>query len=174
MAMCHRLRAEPPTARVMRTDAEHLPFADEVADVVVASHMLYHVPDQERALAEIRRVLRPSGRVIISTNGRHHMREIRDLVRAAGLEDPAFDSMHESFTFEDAPERVRVWFPDVEVVSFDDGLVVPDAEPLVRYIGSYRPLTAEARDRLSSLIDDRLRAGPLSVTKSGGVLIGRC
>ncbi len=38
--------------------------------MVLANHMLYHVPDLDRALAEIRRVLKPTGVLIAATNSR--------------------------------------------------------------------------------------------------------
>lgn len=46
---------------VVPGDAEHLPVDDASADAVVASLVLCSVPDQGRALAEARRVLRPTG-----------------------------------------------------------------------------------------------------------------
>ena len=50
-------------------DAEDLPFADASYDLVAAMWMLYHVPDLDRALAEVRRVLRPGGHLLAVTNG---------------------------------------------------------------------------------------------------------
>jgi ubiquinone/menaquinone biosynthesis C-methylase UbiE len=47
--------------RVIAGVADALPAADDSADVVVTSLVLCSVPDQARALAEIRRVLRPGG-----------------------------------------------------------------------------------------------------------------
>jgi ubiquinone/menaquinone biosynthesis C-methylase UbiE len=47
--------------RVLAGVADELPLEDESADAVVASLVLCSVPDQQRALAEIRRVLRPDG-----------------------------------------------------------------------------------------------------------------
>jgi SAM-dependent methyltransferase len=47
--------------RVVGGLAEPLPFEDESVDAVVTSLVLCSVPDQGRALAEIRRVLRPDG-----------------------------------------------------------------------------------------------------------------
>jgi ubiquinone/menaquinone biosynthesis C-methylase UbiE len=44
--------------------AEALPFEDASFDTVVASYVLCSVDDQDRALAEIRRVLRPGGRYL--------------------------------------------------------------------------------------------------------------
>lgn len=48
-------------------DAHALPLADEVADVVVAGEVLEHVPDLDRVVAEIARILRPGGTVIVDT-----------------------------------------------------------------------------------------------------------
>jgi ubiquinone/menaquinone biosynthesis C-methylase UbiE len=53
-------RASVPI-RVLAGVADELPLEDENADAVVASLVLCSVSDQQRALAEIRRVLRPDG-----------------------------------------------------------------------------------------------------------------
>jgi SAM-dependent methyltransferase len=47
--------------RVLAGVADSLPLADSAADAVVASLVLCSVPDQQHALAEVRRVLRPGG-----------------------------------------------------------------------------------------------------------------
>ncbi|MBV9581646.1 MAG: class I SAM-dependent methyltransferase, partial [Chloroflexi bacterium] len=46
-------------------DAEHLPLPSATYDRVMANHMLYHVADQLAALRELRRVLKPNGRVLL-------------------------------------------------------------------------------------------------------------
>jgi SAM-dependent methyltransferase len=61
-------------------DVQELPFADGSFDVVVAAWMLYHVPDLDRGLAEIARVLRPGGRLLAATNSILHLHELRELV----------------------------------------------------------------------------------------------
>jgi ubiquinone/menaquinone biosynthesis C-methylase UbiE len=61
-------------------DVQRLPFADATFDLVVAAWMLYHVPDLERGLAEIARVLRPGGTFVAATNSRIHLHELRVLV----------------------------------------------------------------------------------------------
>jgi SAM-dependent methyltransferase len=48
-----------------RADLRQLPFADAVFDVVFASHVLEHVPEDQRAIAEIARVLRPAGLAVL-------------------------------------------------------------------------------------------------------------
>lgn len=47
-------------------DACHLPFTDASIDVVVCTEVLEHLPDPLVALCEIRRVLRPGGRTVVS------------------------------------------------------------------------------------------------------------
>ena len=63
-------------------DVQDLPFGDEAFDVVAALWMLYHVPDVDRALAEVRRVLRPGGLFVAVTNGDGHLADLR--VEAGG------------------------------------------------------------------------------------------
>ncbi|WP_105104372.1 class I SAM-dependent methyltransferase [Microbulbifer pacificus] len=48
------------------SDALQLPFSDDFFDVVVCSEVLEHIPDYERVLAEITRVLKPGG-VFVAT-----------------------------------------------------------------------------------------------------------
>jgi SAM-dependent methyltransferase len=61
-------------------DVAELPFPDASFDVVVAAWMLYHVPDLDRAFAEIARVLRGGGRLVCATNSVFHLHELRELV----------------------------------------------------------------------------------------------
>ena len=46
-------------------EAEHLPFADGFFDCVCSMGVLHQVPDTERAIAEIHRVLKPGGRLVV-------------------------------------------------------------------------------------------------------------
>lgn len=63
-------------------DVQALPFAAESFDCAVAAWMLYHVPDLDRGLAELRRVLRPGGRLVAVTNHVDHLLELRTGVGA--------------------------------------------------------------------------------------------
>lgn len=67
-------------------DVQELPLEDASFDCVVAAWMLYHVPDLDRGLAEIVRVLRPAGRLVASTLAEDNLVE---LWRALGDESPA-------------------------------------------------------------------------------------
>ncbi|HEV3472734.1 MAG TPA: class I SAM-dependent methyltransferase [Actinomycetota bacterium] len=52
--------------RAVRSDARILPFETGSFDTVIASEVMEHIPDDETALREIARVLRPTGRVAVS------------------------------------------------------------------------------------------------------------
>jgi len=51
---------------IMRGECRELPFASGSLDAVICSEVLEHLPDYGAALAEIRRVLRPGGRLGLS------------------------------------------------------------------------------------------------------------
>ena len=59
-----RVREQSPDTKVLRAPAEDLPFEDNTFDVAVSTLVLCGVDDQARALGELRRVLRPGGRLI--------------------------------------------------------------------------------------------------------------
>jgi SAM-dependent methyltransferase len=68
-AMAERARAAVPGAEVVVGDASALPFDDASFDVVLASFVVFFLPDPTAALREWRRVLAPGGRLVISTWG---------------------------------------------------------------------------------------------------------
>jgi len=71
---------DSPLARV-RLNLMALPWRDAAFDAVICSHVLEHVADARRALAEVHRVLAPGGWAILQSP--------IDAGRAATFEDPA-------------------------------------------------------------------------------------
>jgi SAM-dependent methyltransferase len=111
-----------------------LPFPDASFDVVLAMHMLYHVPDIEGAIAEVRRVLRPrSGVLYALTNSERAQWELTDLYLAHGGDDA--QAMGDArFSNESGGALLRrVFAPDeVELLETrDSDLVVLDPECVV-------------------------------------------
>ncbi|MCP4689857.1 MAG: class I SAM-dependent methyltransferase [Desulfobacterales bacterium] len=47
-------------------DVTHLPFRRDAFDVVICSEVLEHIPDQAAAMAELTRVLKPGGDLVVS------------------------------------------------------------------------------------------------------------
>lgn len=150
-----------------RAAAEALPLPDDHFDVVVANHMLYHV-DRERALPELRRVLRPGGRLVATTNGEDNLSELRALLDAAGAE---WTPSTGDFSLQNAPDQLRAAFDAVERRGFDGGLRVPDLEPLVAYAGSLPGMDERRVERFAELAAAELDDGPLVVEKEQGALV---
>lgn len=61
-------------------DAQHLPCPEEYFDLVIFSEVIEHLPNPSGALAEVWRVLKHGGRMVISTpSAMHHLEKIGEL-----------------------------------------------------------------------------------------------
>ena len=58
---------------LVRADSEHLPFSDNSFDAVTCAHSFHHYPSQDRVLAEMHRVLRRDGRLMIIDGDRDRL-----------------------------------------------------------------------------------------------------
>lgn len=156
-------------------DAQSIPHEDASFDVVIANHMLYHVPDRERAFSEIRRVLQPQGRFYAATNGEAHLREIRDLVQRCFPLSGNRKRSENSFSLENGEAQLAPWFSHVEMRRYEDALVVTEAEPLVAFVLSTRAkrvLTGEQVRQLREIVAQELaRHGSIAITKATGLFV---
>jgi SAM-dependent methyltransferase len=107
-------------------DVQELPFPDASFDVVVAAWMLYHVPDLDRAFAEIARVLCPGGRLVCVTNSLFHLHELRETV----------GSGRSTITFsrENGQELLAPHFPTVSRQDIDGVLEFADRAEVEEYV----------------------------------------
>ena len=62
-----KARRYVPEAELLETNAESLPYEDASKDVVISVGVLNYLQEPQRAVAEMRRVLRPDGRLILSS-----------------------------------------------------------------------------------------------------------
>jgi SAM-dependent methyltransferase len=125
----------------MVADAMALPVRAGCVAAVIALHMLYHVPDPMRALTEFKRVLRPGGRLVISTNALDDKTELRavhvEAARRAGC--PISDHGPAStFNLDEAEAAARVVFGSIERHDLRSQVNVPATEPVVAFIDSTR------------------------------------
>jgi SAM-dependent methyltransferase len=122
----------------LNADVQRLPFHDTSFDIVLAPHMLYHVPDVEQAARECRRVLKHGGVFVAVTNGESNIQEYRELVQAAvgtgwRMERPA----ERNFSLENGAEKLMRVFDTVERVACPPSdVVVTDLTLLAGYIAS--------------------------------------
>lgn len=163
-------------ARVLRADALDLPFRNGEFDVLFANHMLYHVSDPERAVAEFRRVLAPGGLLVASTNGEEHMRQVAEIARPlAGLEGVNLSGIERlSFTCESGVPLLKREFEQVELNRHDDTLEVTERGALLDYLRSLVHVSEEAPEATLAAIrewEEQALATPLpySVDRATGV-----
>jgi SAM-dependent methyltransferase len=178
LAEAERALAHVPRAFTFRQiDARQIPYEDGVFDVVVANHMLYHVPDRIHALHEIKRVLTPGGSLHAATNGLRHMAEIIEALReVAGVDTESYGlAPEETFGLESGIPQLRDVFERVRVVERMGELRVTEVEPYMAYILSMRfgdDLTDDQVQRLAHWAEETIaRDGAISITTQPGVLI---
>lgn len=109
-------------------DVQSLELPSESFDCAVAAWMLYHVPDVDRGLGEIARVLRTAGRLVAVTNAADHLLEVWQLVGA--------ERAPLVFGAENGEELLRRHFARVERRDVEGSTTFPDASAVRAYIGS--------------------------------------
>ena len=159
-------------------DVQALPFADAYFDVVIANHMLYHVPDLPRALTEIRRVLKPGGRFYASTIGREHMRELDELIWKCWPNVPWKGlGKSTSFALENGQEVLAPFFSQIVLHTYKDTLAVTEAEPLADYAFSSKLgslLSSQGREAFLALLRQELtERGTIQITNASGLFEAR-
>jgi ubiquinone/menaquinone biosynthesis C-methylase UbiE len=90
-------------------DIQELPLADGSVDAALAMHMLYHVPDIALAARELRRVVRPGGVLMASTNAADDKAEVGELWAAAVEDLTGSRPVSGSATGGSPPTTVACW-----------------------------------------------------------------
>ncbi|MCY3764299.1 MAG: class I SAM-dependent methyltransferase [Gemmatimonadetes bacterium] len=156
-------------------DVQAIPFGDREFDAVIANHMLYHVPDRKRAFAEIRRVLKPGGRLYAAANGKGDKRSISELARR--VNPNTFQKKRGNsdwFSLESGRKELDEWFSDVRVRKYEDALRITESGPLVAYFKSFNRLSAAELRQLRIIADREIAcSGAIHIRKQPGLLIAR-
>lgn len=160
-------------------DAQAIPFTSGYWDVVIANHMLYHVPEIDRVLREIVRVLRPSGKLYATTNGYGHLREIAEFVemasgRSYNQDINIFGESIKNFCLESGGDELRKYFREVTVLRYEDSLRVTDAQAIIAFVqsSSVLQLSEEELGYLIDLLETKLcEEGVIPITKDPGMFI---
>jgi SAM-dependent methyltransferase len=164
-----------PAARVALAagDATALPLRDGAADLTLAAHMLYHVPEPADALRELRRVTRPGGRVVIVLNGASHLGQLRAAIAAALGDTPG--GYAERVTLDDGASLARSFFGEVTRHDFVSELRVPEPAPIADYVrslpGTRRRSDAEDFAATVAAAFPRAPEGHYVITAHAGCLI---
>ncbi len=157
-------------------DVQSLPFGDGFFDRVVANHMLYHVPDIQLGLREIRRVLQKGGKLCASTVGEAHMIEMYQLIWRYL---PDFENFNQKaclhFGLENGEAIIKQVFEETQVEIAESWLWITEAQPLMAYMRSSWD-AEQLPDEILALMKQDVEAeikqkGGLKITKSTGVIL---
>jgi len=121
-------------------DAETIPYPNQVFDVVIGCHMLYHIPDIEKALRSINRVLKPGGRFISTTISQRHIQELKDFLSEFGLYSEERMELFNEFRNETGRAVLEPFFSDIKFYEYVNPVIIYSADPLMRYIESMFPV----------------------------------
>lgn len=174
-----RVRAANDGWRVAarQADAADLPFASESFDIVVASHMLYHVPVPALAIGEIARVLAPGGVAVVATNGLSHLKAIGDIEAQVWPQAPRnYEASH--FGLENGGPMLQARFDEVDLRRYHDDLVCTDVADVEAYVLSSPPGSDAGpveRSRLRDVVEAAFAegGGTLRIGKDVGAFICR-
>ncbi len=129
------LGGEDPRFDFQAFDCQNIPFSSETFDMIIADHVLFYCRDLDKALQEIKRVLKPEGVFFCSAYGARHMEEISRLVQDFDSRIIlSADKLYEKFGKENGPSILGPYFSKIEWHSYEDSLLVTQAEPLIAYI----------------------------------------
>lgn len=159
-------------AEATDADVQDLRFDTDSFDVVIANHMLYHVPDPDLGLAELARVLRPGGVLLAATNSYGHMDLIGDVVDEVFGSEP--DGLYDVFGLDSGERRLREHFSTVSWHAYVNDLVVDDEQAVVDYVLSFPPGedADEAQQRaVATAVGNRFADGVVRIRTRAGVFV---
>jgi ubiquinone/menaquinone biosynthesis C-methylase UbiE len=164
------LRNQAQRFRFEQFDMQAMPLSAAQFDAVIANHMLYHVPDLNQGLAEIRRVLKPGGRLYAATNGSRHMLELHQLLHEF---DPAIplSPWRLGFSLENGAELLAPYFGQIELRRFSSSLRVTEVAPLVAYVMSMSMAAGAKEADFTAFAAAKLQAhnGAFTIQKDTGL-----
>ena len=168
------LRSAIPAAGggpLLVSDAQAIPFAADSFDVTLAMHMMYHVPDRPRAIAELRRVLRPGGVALVVTNSDRHFAELDDLLVECAAVATGITRLparaHISFTMENGGAELGAVFSSVEAKEFVAELVVDQVDPVLDYARSMQAFVADSEGQLDAVLAELERRVVAAIAADG-------
>lgn len=156
-------------------NAEKIPYKDETFDVIIAEHMIYFVSNIEKALKEIKRVLKPNGKLYITTNSKNTMYELNELCeRFAPNSGLSNNGLSERFNLEEGEKLLKKYFNNVNLKVLEGKIILSEAEPLVSYkastIQGKSILIEKKRLKFKEYLDKYIKENEqISITTKAGI-----
>ena len=150
-----------------------IPYETGSMDMVIANMMLYHVPDIDKALAEVRRVLKPGGVFYCATYGENSIMTWLNNVFSG------FDidiHMNTAFTLQNGGEMLECHFENVYRDDYPDAFEITNTDDLVNYalsMTSMANLSELPRETVYQVLEGQNKDGVIHIPKEYGMFICR-
>ncbi len=154
-------------------DIQDISFDDDSFDVVIANAMLYHVPNLNKGLREVRRVLRNGGVFYCGTLGEENFTD--RLAEWFRLDGEEFNPNH-NFTMQNGAAKLHESFGDVSSIIYDDSLCITEIEDLVEYLrslSSFKAVLDLPEQKIRDILADHMKGGTIELPKEYGMFICR-
>ncbi|MDD4773231.1 MAG: class I SAM-dependent methyltransferase [Eubacteriales bacterium] len=158
-------------------DIQSIPFNADSFDIVIANHMLYHIPDLDKALSEVKRVLKPCGCFYCTTNGNGGMRVfLREAMKRYNLDTQVFIKDW-SFSLQNGADLLERYLSSVERIDYEDSLAITETQDLIDWLMSTLSIASYSEENVRELYDYfeeiRVRDGTINIPKECGLFISK-
>ena len=160
---------------IEKIDIQDIPYENETFDIVIANHMLFHVPDLNKALLEVKRVLKDNGVFYSATDGNGGMRPF--LHNAIVKFEPTSTAFTEQlpFNLQNGCEILGKYFENVQRFDYENTLAITNTQDLIDWLKSTKSISGYSDESLLNLYnyfeDIRIKDGAISIPRETGVFI---
>jgi ubiquinone/menaquinone biosynthesis C-methylase UbiE len=131
-------------------DAQRLPFRDGAFHLILANHMLYHVPWPGLAVGEFARTLQPGGALVAATVGPDHLRQLWE-IRSEVFDVEPVNRTAEVFGSLTGLPMIQQHFSHVEWRPCQDHLHCTDPDDVMAFMTSTPPAEDASEGQLRDL-----------------------
>ena len=173
LSMARKNIGERENVAYALADIQDIPYEDDSFDVVIANSMLYHVPDLEKGIREVRRVMKNNGVFYCSTYGTRNFTDV--LAEWIELDGDRFIPNH-NFTMQNGEQILKEAFAKVEARFYEDSLLITNIDDLVDYIRSlvsFKAIIDLPSHRIRTILTGHSCNGTIELPKEYGMFICR-
>ena len=160
---------------LQKIDIQSIPFENDSFDMIIANHMLFHVPNLDKALSEVQRVLKEGGHFYSATDGNGGMRPF--LHEAIKQFEPESESFTEKlpFNLQNGSEILSKYFTFVERFDYENVLAITKTEDLMDWLKSTSSISGYSEENLENLYNYfeniRIKNGAINILRETGVFV---
>lgn len=164
--------------RFVCMDSMNVTFPRVNFDLIIANHMLYHVPSISQVLAQVSGLLNPGGTFMAATNGPEHMIDLDVLLEKFSHRLDKSHGMSSGFNLLNGERQLRGFFKTIDLHLYSSDLWVTNAQLLTNYAYS-TPLVKEkmgddGKPEMTAFFQRRIdHYGGILIRKQTGVYLAK-